>query len=127
MTSARFELYTVSRPNVDTLAVAPPMVVTWRLLSSNNRDLGRAPDPFPDAVSCLFTVRRLQRLLDTVVARPARASGVAWIWRVRLDGVEIAVSSRAYQRRVQAESACTVFLSLARTATVTDVPRLVRG
>jgi hypothetical protein len=124
--SARFELYLLSHRGVDAVDLPPPAEVTWRLLSSNNRDLGRAASVFPDAVSCLLTVRRLQRLVDQAVALQVRAGRVAWTWRVRLDGAEVAVSSRAYQRRVQAESACTVFLGLVPTATVTDAPRLAR-
>jgi hypothetical protein len=123
--SARFELY-LFRRGLDALASTPPAEVTWRLLSGNNRDLGRATSGFPDVMSCLATVRRLQLLIDRAVATPVRAGRVAWTWRARLDGVEVAVSSRTYQRRVQAESACAVFLALAHTATVTDAPRLVR-
>jgi hypothetical protein len=123
--SARFELY-LSRRGIDALASAAPAEVTWRLLSGNNRDLGRAATGFADAGSCLLTVRRLQRLIDRAVAAPVRAGRVAWTWRVRLDGEDVAVSSRTYQRRVQAESACAVFLTLAHIATVTDAPRLVR-
>jgi hypothetical protein len=126
MASARFELYLLPRRGVDAADLPPPAEVTWRLLSSNNRDLGRAGAAFPDAVSCLLTVRRLQRLVDRAVALQLRAGRVAWTWRVRLDGVEVAVSSRTYQRRVQAESACAVFLGLVPAATITDAPRLIR-
>ncbi len=126
MASARFELYLLPNRGVDTTDLPPPAEVTWRLLSSNNRDLGRAATVFPDAVSCLLTVRRLQRLVDQVAALQVRAGRVAWTWRVRLDGVEVALSSRTYQRRVQAESACAVFLGLVPQATVTDAPRLAR-
>src|SRR5438445_10846718 len=112
MASARFELYLLPRRGTDAADLPAPAEVTWRLLSSNNRDLGRAPRAFPDAVSCLVTVRRLQRLVDGAVALQVRAGRVTWTWRVRLEGVEVAMSSRTYQRRVQAEAACTVFLGL---------------
>jgi hypothetical protein len=125
--SARFELYLLSHRGVDPADLPPPVEVTWRLLSSNNRDLGRAATAFPDAVSCLLTVRRLQRHVDQAAALRVRAGRVAWTWRVRLDGVEVAVSSRTYQRRVQAESACAVFLGLVPAATVAGAPRLTRS
>lgn len=126
MASARFELYLLPRRTV-AADLPAPAEVTWRLLSSNNRDLGRSATAFPDAGSCLLTVRRLQRLVDRAVAIQLRAGRLAWTWRVRLDGVDLAVSSRTYQRRVQAESACAVFLGLVPTATVTDGPRLARS
>jgi hypothetical protein len=124
--SARFELYLPARREPDPGELPGPAEVTWRLLSSNNRDLGRAAGTFADAAACLVTVRRLQRRVHESVAIQLRAGRVAWTWRVRLDGADIAVSSRTYQRRVQAESACAVFLGLVPLATVADAPRLAR-
>jgi len=118
--SARFELY--QAPSVDGTAVG----VTWRLLSSNNRDLGRSAQALPDVRSCQATVRRLQELVGDVTVVQVRAGRVDWSWRVRLDGVDVAVSSRTYQRRIQAESACAVFLGLVPEASVAPVPRLAR-
>lgn len=112
--SARFEL------------CQAPAGVTWRLLSSNNRDLGRSAQAFAEVRTCQATVRRLQELVGEVTVVQVRAGRVDWSWRVRLDGVDVAVSSRTYQRRIQAESACAVFLGLVPAASVAPVPRLAR-
>jgi hypothetical protein len=120
--SARFELY-----QVPATEIANTAGVTWRLLSSNNRDLGRSALSFPDMRSCQLMVRRLQLMIDKVVVVQLRAGRVDWSWRVRLDGADVAVSSRTYQRRIQAESACTVFLGLVPGAAVAaSAPRLAR-
>jgi hypothetical protein len=126
MASARFELYLVARPESGPDQDGGHTAVTWRLLSSNNRDLGRAVTTFADVQSCHLMVRRLQRLIDEATTVQVRAGRVDWSWRVRLDGQDVAVSSRTYQRRIQAESACTVFLGLVPDATVTEAPRLTR-
>jgi hypothetical protein len=124
MAAARFELYLVPRPEAD--PVGATALVTWRLLASNNRDLGRAVTTFTDAQSCQVMLRRLQRQIGEVTTVQVRAGRVDWSWRVRLDGHDVAVSSRTYQRRIQAESACSVFLGLVPDATVTEAPRLIR-
>ena len=121
MASARFELYQV--PPAERASAGE---VTWRLLSSNNRDLGRAATAFPDAPSCQLMVRRLQSLVGEVAVVQQRAGRVDWCWRVRLNGLDIAVSSRTYQRRIQAQSACAVFLALVPEAHVAPAPRLAR-
>jgi hypothetical protein len=119
--SARIELYHVSSAD----APLSPRV-SWRLLSSNNRDLGRAAITFPDVPSCQLMIRRLQLLVAEAATVQLRAGRVDWSWRVRLDGADVAVSSRTYQRRIQAESACAIFLSLVPDATVAEAPRLIR-
>jgi hypothetical protein len=126
VTAARFEMYAVVRRTAARSRPDPPTAVTWRLLSGNNRDLGRAASAFPDTRSCLTAVRELRRMLPGAVVAVGSPDGRGrWTWRIRLDSVEVAVSSRGYQRRVQAEAACRVFLSLVADAQVTDTLRLV--
>jgi hypothetical protein len=129
MASARFELYQVSAAVSAAVSAGVPGTatgVTWRLLSSNNRDLGRSAQVFPDVRSCQVMVRRLQLAIGEATVVQLRAGRVDWSWRVRLDGTDIALSSRTYQRRIQAESACTVFLALVPGAAVAPAPRLAR-
>lgn len=131
MTAARFEMYAVvprgsGRPRP---ARTDPTEVTWRLLSGNNRDLGRAAGGFPDVATCMAALERLRILLPAATMAISSPDGrVRWTWRLRVElpePVDVAVSSRGYQRRVQAEAAATVFLALAAAAPVTDSLRLV--
>jgi hypothetical protein len=123
MASARFEIYFVRRRTEDE---AVPAGATWRLLSNNNRDLGRAITVFPSIDSCAAAVELLRRAVAQVVAISSRDGRANWTWQLQLDRVPIAVSSRTYQRRVQAEYACTVFRGLAGTAEVINAVRFVR-
>jgi len=99
---------------------------TWRLLSNNNRDLGRAATIFSDVDSCAAAVERVRRLGEQAVAVSMRDGRADWTWRVHVDQVAVAVSSRHYHRRVQAEYASTVFLGLVPGAEVMNAVRFVR-
>jgi hypothetical protein len=162
--AARFELYALTRPGIPRARRESGVPVTWRLLSGNNRDLGRAAASFPDVAGCLAAIQRLRVALASPAISVSSPDGRSrWTWRIAVDpppggaqaepvfggaehpqrfprgaqaepvfgGAEHpqrlpgAVSSRVYQRRVQAESACAVFLSLAAAAPVAGVVRLV--
>jgi hypothetical protein len=123
--AARFELYARARRAADRAGSSPPLI-TWRLLSGNNRDLGRAATSFPDVASARAAVRELQRALATAAVSVASPDGRArWTWRISLADGDVAVSSRQYQRRVQAEAACASFVSLAADAPVPDAVRQI--
>ncbi len=128
--AARFQLYPV-RPR-GTATDAPLRAgageatgpgVTWRLLGGNNRDLGRAAAVFADVESCLDSVRLLQRSLVVAVAVTSRSAREGWTWRMQVGTVDLAVSSRSYQRRVQTEYAFEVFFNLVPGAEVTAAMR----
>jgi hypothetical protein len=136
--AARFEIY-IRTLRKGTAAPADPAAppdrsrpaadaaVTWRLLSSNNRDLGRAARLYPDVETCLRTVRHLQGVVADAVAVTSRDGRAQWTWRLQVDAVDVAVSSRAYQRRVQSEYACAAFRGLAPRAEVIETPRFVQS
>jgi hypothetical protein len=124
--AARFELYAMARSGVPRARRQSDAPVTWRLLSGNNRDLGRAAESFPDVAACLTAIERLRIALASPAVTVSSPDGRSrWTWRVAVDSVDGAVSSRVYQRRVQAEAACAVFLALAADAPVTGEVRLV--
>jgi hypothetical protein len=95
------------------------------LLSTNNRDLGRAAVAFPDVESCMAAVLGLKRTVDVAVATTAREGWERWGWRLSVHGVEVAMSSRSYQRRVQAEYTSALFLQSVPAAEVPDSPTIV--
>jgi hypothetical protein len=123
--AARFEIYIVSRR--DAAGVEPATEsVTWRLLSNNNRDLGRAATVFPDIDSCAAAVEYLRGVGERAASISVRDGRADWTWRVQVDQVPVAVSSRRYHRRVQAEYACAVFLGLVPNAEVMNAVRFVQ-
>ncbi|MDI1464427.1 hypothetical protein QEZ54_25985 [Catellatospora sp. KI3] len=113
--TARFEFYERA-----------PMGVTWRLLSSNNRDLGRSASGYADVGECITAVEVLRAALTDTEPEVYRVNRLAWAWRLDVAADATAVASRAYQRRVQAQTACGLFLKLAALADVTPAVRQSR-
>jgi hypothetical protein len=71
----------------------------WRLLSANNRELGRSATCFPRREDCEAAVAHLRANLDRAVpmvyvVRPDSL----WRWRLEIDDTETARSGRAYHR-----------------------------
>jgi hypothetical protein len=124
VSAARFEIYLVRHQTADNFESAAG--ATWRLLSNNNRDLGRAVSIFEDVDGCLVAVGHLRRNAARATPVSMRAGRADWTWRVQVDQIPVAVSSRRYQRRVQAEYACGVFLGLVEGASVMNAVRLVQ-
>lgn len=115
MAAARFQFRAVRSADrsIDTQ-------VTWRLLATNNRDLGRSSTAFPDLDSCQAAVQQLRRDNAALHAVTTRTGPTAWSWRIVHDNTVVAVSSRAYQRRIQAEYAGGVMLSLIPAADIAE-------
>ncbi|GHJ45581.1 hypothetical protein Cs7R123_29230 [Catellatospora sp. TT07R-123] len=112
--TARFEFYERA-----------PMGVTWRLLSSNNRDLGRSASGYSDVDDCISAVETLRAALADTEPQVYRVNRLAWAWRLDVADTA-AVASRAYQRRVQAQTACGLFVKLASVAEITPAVRQAR-
>ena len=92
----------------------------WRLLAANNRDVARSARTFDGLPGCLAAIDELRGGIGAALAVSARSGRAGWSWRLHLYGREVAVSSRTYQRRLQCEAACTLFVALAPAATVDD-------
>ncbi len=95
--------------------------LSWRLLAANNRDVARSADRFVDLAGCLDAVRDLQSGIGSSVAVATRSGRADWSWRLRVNGVDVAVSSRTYQRRLQCEAACALFMSLVPGAVIDEL------
>lgn len=104
----------------------PGGAVTWRFISANNRSLGRAVRNYPDVDSCLVAVQQLCWHVTSVTCLTVRDGPRHWVWRVRSGGVDHAVSSRRYERRVQAKNSCASFVALVRESGRFDLAQLVR-
>lgn len=86
--------------------------LSWRLLATNNRDLGRAPGGYPDTEACRVAIQELQGAVHRAEPVTVRSGPSSWGWRLMIDDRVVAVASRAYQRRIQAEQAARVVLNL---------------
>lgn len=107
--SAHFQLYGTS--------MAAP--VRWRLLSGNNRDIGRGTLQFDSIESCLASIAHLQRSVGELRV-VWRRIGHQWTWQ--LDDVDgtVAVAGMAYDRRIRCEQSLAQFRSCVPVAPVRE-------
>jgi hypothetical protein len=98
----------------------PDGTLSWRLLATNNRDLGRAPETYPDLASCRAAVVRLRRDVADLRVSVVRAGVSSWGWRLLRGDVVLVVSSRDYQRRIQAEQAAGITVELIPAAELVE-------
>jgi hypothetical protein len=87
---------------------------TWRFLAANNRRLAIAATTFSQAQACLDSIRQFQEELPRAVAvvLMVKEPPPRWEWRIRVDGMDQAMSHHGYPRRVRAQLACDAFLEL---------------
>jgi uncharacterized protein YegP (UPF0339 family) len=96
--------------------------LSWRLLAANNRDVARSALAYGALADCLDAVAELRERVGDAMAVSTRTGRADWSWRLRLDARDIAVSSRTYQRRLQCEAACSLFVVLVPLAAVEAAP-----
>jgi hypothetical protein len=94
----------------------------WRLLSSNNIEVGRSGAAFDDVESCRCRIRRVAQGVGWQAV--LNGGHGRWTWRLRSGHTELAVSSRGYPRRAEAEQAVRRFIHLAISSRATVVTRL---
>jgi len=88
---------------------------SWRLVGSNQRELGRSARVFPDLETCVADAATITASLDkAVLALSTRTS--QWTWELTVDGEIVAVASRLYQRQRECEYNSRVFLVTAPSA-----------
>jgi uncharacterized protein YegP (UPF0339 family) len=92
----------------------------WRLLAANNRDVARSAALFDDIEECYAAIRSLRADFDRAVPTVLRIGRSEWSWRLRLGELDVAVSSRTYQRRLQCFAACDLFMELVREASISE-------
>ncbi|MEV4312606.1 hypothetical protein [Actinocrispum sp. NPDC049592] len=124
MASARFQVFTRCSTDGRNNGSAKRHAgsVTWRFLSANNRSIGRSVSDFPDGEACVSALLDLQKVLPGSSVVTVRDELGLWVWRLRVDRSDVAMSTRCYQRRLHAENAGSAFRDLA--ATVRDIDEL---
>ncbi|MBV9593888.1 MAG: hypothetical protein JO147_08875 [Actinobacteria bacterium] len=92
--------------------------VHWRLLSANNRDLGRGVVGYRDPESCLLSIKLIVISLDGLEMQVRRRESSEWRWTLGTDGEAIVVGAHGYDRQVRCHQAVRQFLDCASTASV---------
>ena len=115
MASARYQFFTRF-----------PRVVEWRLISSNNRELGRCTEPYSDLVSCTAAVERLRDRIDSADELVLQDPSGGWRWRLSFQDQAVAMSCRAYTRRVECTATLLQFRRIAGEALAVPQLRIFR-
>jgi hypothetical protein len=98
--------------------------ISWMLVSSNSRPLGRAVRWHRDMDACLAEVRTIRAHRDGLRGVISVVNtGRNWRWRVDLDGNPLAEASRVYVRQYECDYNMRRFLE---ALPVADIPSTVR-
>lgn len=101
------------------LAVVQSPAICWRLLSPNNRQLGRSADVFDDLSSCVRAVELLLSGLEDAEPLVTRHTApVRWTWRILEGNHVVAMSGRSFEAERQANRTLDNFLTSAVLASV---------
>ena len=122
MAVSRFVL--LARRTDEDGADSPRDDISWMLVSSNSRPLGRAVRWHHDMEACLAEVHSVRAHLDRLrgVISVVNA-GRNWRWRVDLDGNPVAEASRVYVRQYECDYNMRRFLE---ALPIADIPSTVR-
>jgi|GEM_PF-2122832 len=97
--------------------------VMWRVLTANNRDVGRCQNLFNDhesSVSDFLNFKANVQRLEPVISHAQ--AGLEWTWVLLLDEKPVARSSRGYERLRECHYSLTQFLNAVPVAVVVDDP-----
>lgn len=97
-----------------TTADAP---VQWRLLSGNNREIGRGAETFADTETCRIAVKELQTTVEELESLVRRDRHV-WIWQLVLADRLVAASAHGYDRQIRCQRGLTQFRTELRDAAI---------
>jgi hypothetical protein len=105
------------------------MPTAWRLVGSNNRELGRSAHVYPDLAACKAAVTFLQAHVDEAESLLATNNDTGlWLWRLNIGDQWMAAAGRSYQRRRECLYNVLRFVAAAPTAVLSsDVLGRSRG
>jgi hypothetical protein len=92
--------------------------IRWRLLSANNRELGRGYSLHATAAECIADIGAMLNVLDDLVALTRRRDGNLWQWSLVADEIPVAVSGHSYDRQIRSQEAANRFRFQASAARI---------
>jgi hypothetical protein len=95
--------------------------VAWRLTGANHRELGRSTRVFADVTAARTDAMTLHARIDEVEAHILTVPHTGtWGWRLRLNEVPVATSSRGYARHRECTYNVAAFMAAAAIAELSD-------
>jgi hypothetical protein len=87
--------------------------VRWRLLSANNRDMGRGAAEYIDEEACILGIKLLMAGIGGLVTALHRAPDNRWAFKLMAGDQVMVTSAHAFDRRNRCEVAAARFVQLA--------------
>jgi hypothetical protein len=95
--------------------------VSWRLTGGNHRELGRSSRVFPDVEHARDDAAMLHERISEAEAHILTVPHTTtWGWRLNIDDVAVATSSRGYARHRECTYNVSVFIAAAAIAELAD-------
>jgi len=105
--------------------------ISWLLVSSNNRPLGKAAATYPTSEACREYVHRLReqygRVTSVATLTEAPRPVGQWTWRAELDGATVAVATRTYLRHRECDYSWQRFLEAVPASELAATVRSIRS
>jgi hypothetical protein len=95
--------------------------VAWRLTGANHRELGRSARVFTDLTQARLDAVALNEHIAEVQAQILTVPHTGtWGWRLQLNGISVATSSRGYSRHRECTYNVSAFVSAASIAGLSE-------
>ncbi len=94
--------------------------IRWRVLSANNRELGRSYSAVRTAEECLAEIAVMVAALAELVTITRRREENLWQWTLLSGNRPVAMGGHAYDRQIRSQEAASRFRSQAASARVSD-------
>ena len=104
--------------HIQLFSLATSAPIRWRLLSGNNRDMGRSLDEYDDVESCRIALKQLQVDAADLVPRVRRLTPSSWQWEITYDELPIASSGHPFDRLIRCEQGMRQFVAHFATAPI---------
>jgi hypothetical protein len=106
--------------HVQLFTLRPRPEVHWRLLSGNNREVGRGAEMYADVEAAIVAIKQFQLRVVELVPQVGRASPNHWRWTLSLAATTVVASGHPFDRQIRCKQALAQFLSLFSSAPIGD-------
>src|SRR5262245_52634477 len=94
--------------------------VKWRLLSGNNREVGRGEHVYADVEAAVVGIKQLQLMIGDFDQRIRHVPSGQWRWELLANEEPAVGSARGFDRQIRCELAMQQFLTLFDLAPIGD-------
>ncbi len=94
--------------------------IRWRLLSGNNREVGRGAAAYPDVDAAVAAIRQSQVMITEFNRRVRRVTSNHWRWELLCSDIAHIASGHPFDRQIRCEQGLEQFLSLFVAAPIGD-------